>query len=348
MTTLQLDPNRYDACPPYNDWLDAQYQDQSGPLDILSFQPRPSEVLFTMSPDTYQAIFPDFIQYRGERVRELVYDFFPSPIAYYFYRYSEGAENELQQLHFLRDTWEAVIDILHVLAVAEVRHHRLTLAEPIKFKDLLTESVAKRLSNIEEIIQQFHRVGVSSIIGRIAPITTLQAMRELNQSRNAFSHSAAQSALQAQNWISESQEDVIEILDNLRGLAELEIIRFSRLDDAQTLRGEPFVGHSSTRRFKKISITPAQLASSAPYLRQGQLLLVSRDTILSLRPLMHYKEDTVGHTTRLCMFRRAHGEAASRRIEYEIVGESSRYEEDRTIFSTELNELRALFGLDPD
>lgn len=346
--TLHLDPNRYDACPQYNEWIDNQYVTASGTLDILSFQPRPSEVLFTMSPDTYQAIFADFIQYRSERVKELVCSFFPSPIAYYFYRYSEGAENELQQLHFLRDTWESVIDILHILAVAEVRHHRLTLVEPIKFKDLLTESVAKRLSNINEIIQQFQRVGVPSIIGRIAPLTTLQAMHELNQSRNAFSHSAAQSALQAQNWISESQEDVIEILDNLRGLSELEIVRFSRLDDTETLRVEPFVGHSSTKRFKKITITPEQLAISGRYLRQGQLLLISSDTIFSLRPLMHCREDAVGHTTRLCLFRRAHGEAPSRRIEYEIVGESSRYEEDRSMFSTEINELRALFGLSPD
>src|SRR6266496_1128772 len=152
--SLQLDPNRYDACAQYNDWLDAQYLDQYGPLNILSFQPRPSEVLFTMSPDTYEATFSDFIQQRGEEIKEAVWQLFPSPIAYYFYRFENGYENDLQRLHLLRDTWEAVIDILHALAVAESRHHRVTLTEPIKFKDLLTDSVAQRLINTEQIIDQ--------------------------------------------------------------------------------------------------------------------------------------------------------------------------------------------------
>jgi hypothetical protein len=96
---LQLDPNRYDACPQYNEWLDAQYTDQSGPLNILSFQPRPSLVLFTMSPDTYQAAFPDFTQQRAEEIKENVWHGFPSPIAYYFYRFENGYDSELQRLH---------------------------------------------------------------------------------------------------------------------------------------------------------------------------------------------------------------------------------------------------------
>lgn len=50
---LQLDPNNYEACPSYNEWLDEQYSEQSGgTLDIRGYQPRPSFVLFTMSPDT--------------------------------------------------------------------------------------------------------------------------------------------------------------------------------------------------------------------------------------------------------------------------------------------------------
>jgi hypothetical protein len=345
---LKLNPDNYAECPEYNEWLDTQYQEQFGSLTIFSFQPQPSEVLFTMSYATYQATFTDFIQQREDTLKEKVWETFPSPIAYYFYRFENGSENELQRLHFLRDTWESIIDILHALAVAEARHHGLTLSEPIKFKDLLTDKVAQRLTNIEAIIAQFQTAGVNSVIATIAPVRTLRTMAVLNQTRNAFSHSAAQSEAQAQNWINECIADMIDVLDDLQGFAELQIVRLVHLQGAYTLRFEPFMGHSSTKRFKTTTITQQQLMTSGKYLQQGQMLLVSRDSIFSLRPLVHYRDDSVGHTTRLCLFRKTHGDGSNRRIEYEVVGEASRINEDRVHFSTELTELRALFGLGPD
>jgi hypothetical protein len=118
---LQLNLNRYDSCPQYNDWLDQQYFDQSGVLNIFNYQPRPSFVLFSLSQDTYQAAFADFQQQRQEELKQTVFDEFPSPIAHYFYRFENGYENELQRLHFLRDTWEAIVDVLHSAIVAECR-----------------------------------------------------------------------------------------------------------------------------------------------------------------------------------------------------------------------------------
>ena len=165
---LQLDPNNYEACPPYNEWLDEQYSGQSGgTLDILGYQPRPSFVLFTMSPDTYEAAFSDFTQQREEGIKESVCNQFPSPIAYYFYRFENGYESDLQRLHLLRDTWESVIDILHALAVAECRHRKMPVVDPLKFKDLFSDSVAKRLENIEEITGQLSAAGICPSIAKI-------------------------------------------------------------------------------------------------------------------------------------------------------------------------------------
>ncbi len=63
---LRLDSSNFDSCPQYNDWIDEQYVEQSGPLSILSFQPRPSFVLYSLSQDTYQAGFGDFQLQRQE------------------------------------------------------------------------------------------------------------------------------------------------------------------------------------------------------------------------------------------------------------------------------------------
>lgn len=345
---IRLDSHSYDSCPQYNEWLDEQYLDQSGTLDILGYQPRPSFVLFTMSPDTYEAAFPDFVQQREEEIKGAVCNLFPSPIAYYFYRFENGYENELQRLYFLRDTWESVIDILHALAVAESRHRQLPLSDPLKFKDLFTDSVAKRLENIEEIVNQLSASGVFASVAQISPAATLNAMRDLNQSRNAFSHSAAQSEAQARNWISECYVDVLEILADLDGLEDIQIVRYLSQVDGTTLRCEVFRGHSSTRTIQNIKISHQQMIDSARYFQQGQMLVIAAGLIFGLRPMIHFREDGVGHTTRLCIFRKTRGDAPDRRFEYEVVGEAVRQEENRANFSAELNELRVLFGLGAD
>lgn len=341
----QLDHNNYDAVPRYNDWLDEQYAGQSETLDILGYQPRPSLVLFTMSPDTYEAAFSDFVQQREDEIKRSVCTLFPSPVAYYFYRFENGYENDLQRLHLLRDTWESVIDILHALTVAECRHRQVSLIDPLKFKDLLTDSVAKRLENIEGVISQLSASGVLPSVAEICPAATLSAMRELNQSRNAFSHSAAQSEAQARNWINECYTDVLEILADLEGLEGIQIVRYLSQVDGTTLRCEIFRGHSSTRTIQKINISHQQMIDYARYFQQGQMLVITGELIFGLRPMIHFREDGVGHTTRLCIFRKTRGEAPDRRIDYEVIGEAVRQEEDRKDFAAELNELRGLFGL---
>ncbi|WP_417244378.1 hypothetical protein [Celeribacter sp.] len=343
---LQLDSNNYEACPPYNEWLDEQYSEQSGrELDILGFQPRPSFVLFTMSPDTYEAAFSDFMLQREEEVKDSVCNQFPSPIAYYYYRFENGYESELQRLHLLRDTWESVIDILHALAVAECRHRNIPIADPLKFRDLFTDSIAKRLENIEGITTQLSDAGIFPAIAKISPAATLAAMKRLNQSRNAFSHSATQSESQARNWISECYVDLVEVLADLGGLEDIQIVRYLSQVDGTTLRCEIFRGHSSTRTIQNIRISHQQMQDSVKYFQQGQMLVIADGLIFSLRPMIYFREDGVGHTTRLCIFRKTRGEAPDRRLEYEIVGEAARHEEERNIFATEINELRGLFGL---
>ncbi len=343
-----LDLNNFEACPQYNDWLDQQYVDQSDVLDIFGFQPRPSFVLFSLSQDTYQTMFADFLQECQEDMKQSILEEFPSPIGCYFYRFEKGSENELQRLQFLRDTWEAIIDILHAVAVAECRFRHMPLSEPIKFAHLLSDSVAQRLLNIERIIKHANSQSIALSTSRVVSIATLQTMRELNQTRNAFSHSAAQSESQARELIGACYGDLIDVLDDLRYLAKIEILRYKGQVDGCTLRCEVFCGHALTRTIKDIPLTANQVRDSQQYFQQGQVLISCNGDIFSLRPLIFYREDASGHTTKLCMFRRTHGVVPDRRIEYEVVGESVRWDQDRILFGPELNELRALFGLGPD
>lgn len=345
---FHLDANNFAACPQYNDWLDEQHHEQSGTLDILGFQPRPSFVLFQLSRDTYQAAFDDFQRQREEELKELVIRDFPSPIAHYFYRFENGYENALQRLLLLRDTWESIIDILHSLAIAECRFLSLSLPDPLRFADILSDSVAQRLLNIERIMIHAQDQVVGLELADIVSVETLQTMRDLNQSRNAFSHSAAQSESQARLWTRECYEEAINVLDDLRGLADIHVLRHIGQVDAHTLRCESFRGYGFAKTICNITLTDNQIAESHRYFEQGQILAYCKQRIFGLRPLVYFREDATGHTTKLCMFRKSRGDAPNRRIEYEVVGESARWDEERSVFKAEMDELRALFALPPD
>lgn len=255
---FRLDPADFNSCPQYNQWLDESHEEEHGHLEILSYEPRPSEVLFQMSPSTYTAAFSDFQTEYDEDLKRIVTEGFPSPIAHYYYRFENGYESELQRLHLLRDTWEAMIDVLHALAVGEIRFRGITLSDPIKFAHLLSDSVAVRLQNIERIVASASAMGVSLSVERVAPQPVLEKMRELNQTRNGFSHSAAQSETQARTWISECYEDVLGVLDDIRTLEDCRLLRYMGQSDGSTLRCETFKGHGFTRTIQSIPLNTTQ------------------------------------------------------------------------------------------
>ena len=141
----------------------------------------------------------------------------------------------------------------------------------------------------------------------------------------------------------------MDVLDDLRGLADVNVMRYTGQLDAMTLRCEMFRGHGFTKTIASIPVTADQVRDSSRYFQQGQLLVACDGLVLSLRPLMCFREDASGHVTKLCMFRKTHGDAPDRHMhEFEVVGEASRHEEDRTLFKPELDEIRSLFGLGPD
>ena len=190
---LEIDLADYDKCPPYNEWLDESYFDQSGTLEILGFQRRPSRVLFSLSQDTYQAAFADFQTERQEELSRIVDEEFPAPISALLLSFRERLRERSTAIAFLAGYVEAIVDVLHGITIAECRFRGIALADPVKCKNILTDSVAQRLQNIELIVVHAQSQGVTIGDSTIVTSRTIQAMRELNQTRNGFSHSAAQS-----------------------------------------------------------------------------------------------------------------------------------------------------------
>lgn len=337
---LKLDHGAFDSCPGYNVWLD----EQSAAINVAGFQPRPSQVLFTMSPDTYEATLADFALQREDDLKSTVFADYPSPIAHYFYRFENGCDSDLQRLFTLRDTWEAVVDVVHAVVVGEARFLGMQLSASMSFGDLLTESVAQRLLNVERIMGMAAEQAIVPGLSGIVSSDTLTTMRELNQVRNAFSHGAMPSEKQAGALVGECYEDVIDVLDSLRGLADVRVLLYKGQAGSK-LRCEDFRGHALTRTIRSYDVTADQVVSSQRFLQPGQVLAFTNGRLFGLRPMLHYHEDQSGHTTRLCAFRKTKGIEPNREVEFSIVGDASLCVVSRTLFRDDMNELRSLFGL---
>jgi hypothetical protein len=344
-----IDPENFDACPSYNDWLDQRYEsDHNAALDISGFKPRPSYVLHQLSYDTYQAGLADYLSEREEELKEQVFRAFPSPIAYYYYRFENGYENDLQRLHFLRDTWESIIDVMHALTVAECRYRRIPLTDPIRFKDFLSDSIAQRALNIERIMSQSDAIGTKLEVEKLVDPSVLTQIRTLNQTRNAFSHSSAQSEKQAREWIGECYEEVIDVLDSLTGLTQIKLARYLNHTDATTLRCETFRGYHLTRTIETIVMTEHQAVVCTPCFHKERLFVTVNELFFTVQPFLHLKEDDSGHATSILIFRKARGDIPNRILEFEVVGKATQEDVDRSTFSSEINELRTLAGQDPN
>jgi hypothetical protein len=129
------------------------------------------------------------------------------------------------------------------------------------------------------------------------------------------SDGASQSESQARTWIGECYEDVVDILDALRALSRVEILRYLGKVDGTTLRCEVFRGYGFTRTIRNIELDAIQVDASQRYFLQGQVLICFNGNIFGVRPFIYYREEASGHMTKLCMFRRTLGDAPKHRIE---------------------------------
>jgi hypothetical protein len=342
------DKDNYDKLPDFNDWIDIQHTEANGDLEILGFRPRPSYILHQFSFDTYEIALADYRSEKEEELKEVVTGEFPAPIAHYFYRFLYGSESELQRLHFLRDTWEAVINFLHALVVGETRFLNLPFSEPLKFSDLLSDKLNARLLNIERILDYSKANGVTLESGNVVSKPLLEEIRELNRTRNAFSHIGAQSEEQARQFISECYADVIDVLERLKRLREIKVMRYLNQQGLRIVRHERFDGHAMTKTIKDLQLTKTQVTDSARYLQNDQLIVACGKRCFGLRPFYHFEQDPNGHLTKLCFYKKTKGNNPNRKLVFEVVGESREVKFDRTIFKPELDELRSMFGLAPD
>lgn len=343
---MELDDLRYEEHEDFNQNLD----ETENEVVVTGVSFRASEVLFTLSKETYRIALTDFQDQQIEKLRETIYYEYPLPIAFYFHQAENAYNNNNHRLQLLRSTWEAIIFTLYALVIGEARSKSLPLRDiaqsnaqgnpDLSFNDYFSDRLAQKLLIIERILLYNQANDCGLMCANIISIPVIQKIRNLNQERNEFMHVAALSEEQAATSFAGIFPDVFDVLKDLRELEFVDIMHFVQVADAVTnLRCEIFNGHGLARNIKTITVTAAQLGQLGTQLNAQNILAKYQAELFSITPFLHFNPEANGNSTNLCYFKKR---APNARYEYEIVSRSESIEFDRAVFDDRTTELRAL------
>lgn len=284
----------------------------------------PADVLDALKPDAARRGRDDIASQIREDIEQTVRERFPAPIAVPFQAFIEGPHAALSRLQRLRDTWESLIRVLASIALAEaaactsqfaplmIRENTYQGWRECKRRDLFSDKLSVRIGLIDGVLHRAQELDVSLGLATIVPQDVLAEIRRLNVVRNGFSHGAAMSEAQAQKLIDEVYPTVIDLLLDLRGLEEVELVRVYTIRPGNKAEVEKLVGHSQSRRFGELPLsehTGMLVAAAGRVEGLDRVLARIGDGLLDLSPFIYVTDDETGHRTRVCQFKNKSAES---------------------------------------
>lgn len=353
-TSDQKTDLKYEDNPDFNAWLN----DKHGVLEAVGenyyFSKTTAEIMSELDSDAYGAAFEEYKAESAELAaqelesfKQLIFDEFPGPVAFYFYSTEKSYETNKQRLERLRDTWEALIFLLFALVVGECRHVRLPLkglklpnGSDAKLDDFHSDKLAVKLDIVKAIFDQAAAKNIVLLCRDLVSDQVLDDIRDLNRVRNGFSHIAALSEEQSKQFYAENIDKVMQILRGVSGLQNVKLMRYrGNGDTVFQLRCETFSGSRLLRDIQVVPIKQEHLGANAPYLQSHIIIVKHGDLIYSASPFIHFRLDSSGHHTDLCFYKQ---KAPSAKYDFEIVGRSETIEFDRSVFQNDIDSLRNL------
>lgn len=301
---------------------DSKYQrfneslDEGGKTLIAGTEFLPSRILFEMEPIGYVEAFQEFQDTEFERLKDTVYNQYPSCIAYNF-RLSEkgeGASDPVRKLLHLKDTWESIVFVLYAIVWGEIRHKSIDLkaaqifisygptGDPVygyfNTNKLLTDALKTKIQNLKAIVT-FAKANNLGLKCEAIENELLDKLLELQDIRNDISHHTAPTKEEAEDELRQVIPLFKEMLVLTEFLEDCKVLRFESF--AAKFRCEEFNGHFLNKEFDDFNFNANQ-----PYvlgLGQEQLFLKWENEIFSLSPFLHFHRDVAGRESYLSFFK---------------------------------------------
>lgn len=300
----------------FNQSLDEDCRiDDNGQVKVGGTQFQPSNILYEMEPIGYAEAYQDFLNSEYERIKDVVYNQYPSCIAYNF-RLSEkgeGASDPVRKLLHLKDTWESIVFVLYAIVWGEIRHKAIDLKaaqilvgvsptgnvyKNFNTDRLISDALKSKIQNLKAVIAHSIASGLNLKCEEIE-ISLLDKLLDLQEIRNDISHHTTPTREEAENELLQVIPLFKEMLMMTEFLAECKILRFESF--TTKCRCEEFNGHFLNKEFGDFDFMANQ-----PFvlgLGQEQLFVKWENELFSLSPFLHFLRDTVGRETYLSFFK---------------------------------------------
>lgn len=303
----------------------------------------PADILAKLAEETYRVARSESDQRYLEEAAERTVDSYPTPVALAYNAFLHGSTHPLTRLTHMRDTWEAIVSVCFSLVLTECASQNIKLSDvvirdgpnnnprPLAKRDLKSDSISVRLGCVEGILVFAKLMGLNIKAAQIIPVEVVGEMRRLNDIRNGFSHEQTKSDVQAAKIIEECEGDLLEVLSDLCGLAEVECYRVHGVSSvhANTLEVEILKGCSIARRISPLAVDAAEIALCTGISRPGDfdpVFVRCHSSMHIAAPYLYCQHDDTGHQTRVLMFKRVL--AADAKARFEISGQSVAVEVD--------------------
>lgn len=307
------DEIKYDdkKCLPFNNSLD-----EEGVVNIAGFSAMPSRILFEMDLEAYKQELLDFRKQEFEELKNSIYNYYPSCIAYNF-RLSEkgeGASDPVRRLLHLKDTWESIVFVLYAIVWGEIRHKEIDLKtcqafkqfdttnnpifESFNSKRLLSDAIKVKIQNIKAVVD-FSKNNSQNLCCEIISNELFDKLLELQDIRNDISHHAAPTKEQAEEELKIVIPLFQEMLEETMFLEDINILRFESFGSKS--KCEIFNGHALNKEYEEFDFGVNQ--SFVIGLGQENIFMEWGSDIFCLSPFLHFDKDTTGHESYLSFFK---------------------------------------------
>lgn len=319
-----------------------EYLDVNGGYEIAGAEFFPSQILVHLDSDLYAQALADFQKQEIEEAIEEVVQYYPTPIAYHFYRASNKDNNVTERFSALKDTWEAMIYLLFAIVMGEFRAHQhpLKISKKPTRQYLCDWKLHAKLTILQQLYDFAQRKSLNLLCMQIVSPDLLQRMEMLNRARNEYAHTASWSKDQTQQQLEKYLEEVVAILKMAYEFSDLTLLRYVEGTEVHTRpRFDEFVGRYLDHDRKVHDISKWKIHNHIA-LNDNNIIVVHHNEMYTISPWYHFIPADEGHSIRLCYFKQQ--DNTSKKMEYEIIGQARKTDFPETNFQPDLTEIDKL------
>ncbi len=329
---------REDRDPMFDRYLDERH----GPFQIGGLTFQASDVLAKLDPVAYEEARSTWNEEMEQELRDLVVESFPLPIAHAFHGFLHAPDSKTR-FECLKDTWEAVVNLLFALVLGEVRDRKMVAQNSgVSRQWVHSQSIHDRIALLQKTIES---VGDALVSARFVQRSALEILAELNGGpRRDWAHRQSMTEKQVADLVAELQGDVESMLAALADLQDVRLVRWIGSESRDLARLETYVGESRSIRTAVQRVTPQAVSRLA--LHPQDVFAEVGDEYFLLSPIVCWQQPDRGRQVRLSWLKKVTGEESGRLLNYEIFGESMSYIATKPELLDDLDRMKACFVAD--